>query len=341
MTSDRRPLARALACLAIAVGVLAAVATPGSAASGPWQPRDRQPPTAPTNLRVTEVTHTSVSFAWNPSTDNVGVVSYSLWPEGTGDGVVSVRHPQTTATWTGLRPGQTLTFKVAAFDASFNGSPGSNAVTVTTVPDTTAPTAPSGLSVQSVEGSTVELRWSSAVDQFSPVTHEILVNGVVTPNAASNVPAGTPRPPVQGAWVRQLEPGTTYQFAVRGRDPSGNVSGVSNTVTATTEPSTDTTAPTAPLLTSANVPGTGICPEEIWLRWTGSTDDVDAVVEYEIRVNGVINEVVSNGSTDWVVYTEVFGPNVVTIVAVDRAGNASAPSNAITARTNFGSDCVV
>ena len=31
--------------------------------------------------------------------------------------------------------------------------------------------------------------------------------------------------------------------------------------------------------------------------------------------------------------------NVVTIVAVDKAGNASAPSNAITVHTNWGSGC--
>jgi hypothetical protein len=33
--------------------------------------------------------------------------------------------------------------------------------------------------------------------------------------------------------------------------------------------------------------------------------------------------------------TEVLGANTVTIVAVDRAGNASAPSNAITVTTNW------
>jgi hypothetical protein len=48
----------------------------------------------------------------------------------------------------------------------------------------------------------------------------------------------------------------------------------------------------------------------------------------------VINEV--HGATQTVTYTEVVGPNTVTIVAVDRAGNASAPSNAITAFVNVG-----
>ena len=39
--------------------------------------------------------------------------------------------------------------------------------------------------------------------------------------------------------------------------------------------------------------------------------------------------------TQTVTYTEVLGPNTITIVAVDQAGNASAPSNAMTVDTNW------
>jgi hypothetical protein len=160
---------------------------------------------------------------------------------------------------------------------------------------------------------------------------------VVTPNADITTPAGTfPRPASEGAFVRQLEPSTSYTFTVRSRDASGNVSGPSEAVTATTLPSTDTVAPTAPVLVSARDGGVGACPEELWLEWTASSDDVDgSLLEYEVRVNGVINEVAYGRF--WVAYTEVAGDNVVTIVAVDRAGNASAPSNPLTVRTTFAS----
>ena len=251
--------------------------------------------------------------------------------------MVSATSPQTTATWTGLRPGQTVTFRVRAFDAAYNGSPDSNAVTVTTLADTSAPAAPTGLSVLAVDGSKALLRWSAAVDDNGPVTHEVLVDGVPTPNAVSTVAPGTfPRPAVQGAWVRQLDPATTYRFSVRASDGSGNVSAASDVVVATTGPSSDVTAPSAPVLLSGFDGGAGQCPEELWLRWSGSTDDVDpaSAVEYEVRVNGRINEVLTGG-TGTVAYTEVSGPNTVTIVAVDRAGNASAPSNAITITTSI------
>ena len=76
------------------------------------------------------------------------------------------------------------------------------------------------------------------------------------------------------------------------------------------------------------------CPEELWLRWTTSTDDIAPVsgVEYEVRVTEVINEVIPGG-TQTVAYTGLFGANTVTTVAVDQAGNASAPSNAQTRKS--------
>ena len=100
----------------IAAGVLVVVAVAvavGAPASGRPRPKptptpDTTPPSKPANLRVTAVTQTSVSLAWTASTDNVGVMTYSLWGEGLS-GVVSSPHPQTSGTWTGLRPGQTVT----------------------------------------------------------------------------------------------------------------------------------------------------------------------------------------------------------------------------------------
>jgi chitodextrinase len=330
---------RARRFVRIAAGVLVAGAltvaagAPASARPRPKPTPDTTPPSQPTNLHVTAVTHTSVTLAWTASTDNVGVMTYSLWGEGL-DGVVSAPHPETSATWTRLSPGQTVTFRVTAYDARYNASPPSEPVTVTTVPDTTPPSTPSGLTVDRVEAGKVLLSWKSGTDEFQPVRHEILVNGVPTPNAFSTVTPGTiPRPAVQGAWVRQLGPSTSYEFSVRAVDPSDNVSELSNTVSATTGASADTVAPTTPFLDSAFDAGTGACPEELWLAWSASTDDMSAI-EYEVRVNGIIIEVI--GATDSITYNEFRGMNTITIVAVDLAGNASAPSNAITVWTQGG-----
>lgn len=109
---------RALATVGLAA-VLVFAATSPAAAARP----DRTAPSQPTNLRATAVTHTTITVAWSPSTDNVGVRSYTLWVEGLYLGVVSVNYPQTTATWSlGLRPGRTYTVRVQAWDAAYNGS---------------------------------------------------------------------------------------------------------------------------------------------------------------------------------------------------------------------------
>ena len=89
--------------------------------------------------------------------------------------------------------------------------------------------------------------------------------------------------------------------------------------------------------TSRGDGGTSFCPEELWLTWGASTDGAEpaSAIEYEVRVNGTIIDVIPGG-TQTVSYTEVLGANTVTIVAVDRAGNASAPSNPMTVFTNWG-----
>ena len=328
----RRVASGGFAALALAIATVA----PTEAA----RPRpDRTPPTQPANLRVTSVSTTTVSLAWNPSTDNVGVSYYLVTPVGGNNQAVTP--PTTTATVSMLQPGETVTIWVNAFDANFNMSPTAS-VTVTSLADTTSPTAPSGLSVVGVQGSSVVLHWTSAVDDSGPagITHQVLVDGVPTPNAMSTIAPGSPPPPSRGAYVRQLTPGSTPQFSVRAVDRSGNVSGTSNVVSAAIPPNSDTVAPTTPTLTQASDAGTHSCPEELELRWTAASDNVVApsAIEYEVRINGVINDVF-RGWTSAISYSEVFGANTVTIVAVDPAGNASPPSNARTTHVQWGSGC--
>lgn len=97
---------------------------------------DRKAPTQPTNLRITASSATSVSLAWNPSTDNSGNWWYLV------NGSFRVNPAQTTFTRPMLWPNTTYTFTVIAIDQAGNRSPASNAVTHTTPPDTTPPTAP-------------------------------------------------------------------------------------------------------------------------------------------------------------------------------------------------------
>ncbi|WP_240647291.1 fibronectin type III domain-containing protein [Paenibacillus nanensis] len=89
---------------------------------------DITPPTAPTNFRSTGKTSTSVSLAWNPSTDDRGVTSYII-TYGSGQ---SMTVTGTAATVNGLSAGTAYTFTVKARDAAGNQSAASGTVTVTT-----------------------------------------------------------------------------------------------------------------------------------------------------------------------------------------------------------------
>lgn len=315
---------RAAACVVAAAALTIAVATPAVAAK-PRPTPDRTAPTTPTDLRITAVTHTSVSLAWNPSTDNSSTFWYIVWAPGL-PGVIPVNHPQTAVTATGLEPGQAYEFRVQAWDAAYNSSAESNHVVATTTADTAAPSTPSDLTVLSVDQSKVLLRFTRGVDALGDTTHRVLVDGVASPNVYSLLTPGIfPRPAQEEAWVRQLDPGGTYSIAVQSVDESGNASAASAAVTVTTAPSADVTAPLTPVLLRADSVGGGSCPEEISAAWTAVTD----VMEYEFRINGVIAEVL--GNTETITYAEVTtGTYTATVVAVDRAGNASTPSNAIT-----------
>jgi chitinase len=132
--------------------VLAALVLTTSAA--PADARDRSAPTKPGNMRVTAKTQTTVSLAWNRSTDNSGSVSYDvrMWQEGRYVTVATLPQGQTTYTKTGLIPNVQYFFHVEAFDPSGNRSFSDGAI-ATTDRDRTPPPAPAGMQVTRVTGS--------------------------------------------------------------------------------------------------------------------------------------------------------------------------------------------
>ncbi|MFJ8629967.1 carbohydrate binding domain-containing protein [Streptomyces sp. NPDC093568] len=97
---------------------------------GPGGGSDTQAPSVPGSLRSTGKTSSSVSLAWNASSDNVGVTAYDIYRGATQ--VLSVSG--TSATVSGLSASTGYTFTVKARDAAGNTSAASNAVTVTTDP---------------------------------------------------------------------------------------------------------------------------------------------------------------------------------------------------------------
>ena len=180
---------------------------------------DTEAPSTPANLVLNSTSTASASLSWNPSTDNIAVTYYKIFVNG----AFHSNSPTTTATVSGLTQGTTYTFNVAAADAAGNVSPQSNTVTGTTLIDNEAPSNPTNLSVTSVGTNNIEIQWTAATDNIGVDSYDIYVNGGLmgsTNSTSSN--------------VANLDPATAYSLYVVAKDAGGNISGPSNTVTATT-----------------------------------------------------------------------------------------------------------
>lgn len=278
-------------------------------------PRDRRPPTTPGNLRVAATTSYSVALSWSTSSDDSGSFSYRIHASNGQE--ASVGQGSLSFTFTsGLLAGYSYSFYVYAVDGAGNRSARSNTVSAVLPADHNPPTAPV-LSVTGVAPTRVSLAWTPSVDDGPYVYYQTYVNGA----PHRYVPGNT------SADVTGLAPSTTYVFTVVAGDTWNNMSPLSNALTVTTLASdpNDTTSPTAPTNLWANDGGCG----EVWLFWTQSTDNVDAQAEirYNVYINGVLEptaSVVGSGRT--IFYVTADGAYTFEVVAVDAAGNVSAPA---------------
>ena len=279
--------------------------------------RDRTPPTTPTNLRIVATTDSTLTLAWNPSTDNSGVFSYRVRERGFNDWTFSVPQTRTTYTATRLWPGQTYTYTVWAVDAAGNRSGDSNTVSYTVPEDTTPPAPAPQLTVNAFAPARAGFAWTRSVDNVSEVQYTLYANGIPQLSQFS----------FEWANLWTLTPGATYEFQVIARDVFGNaVAG--DPVTVTMPSTTDVTPPTAP----TNLVGTMI-ENEIHMTWTQSTDDTDpqSQILYEFYLNGVTTrDAINFGSSGLVYCGAASGTTTVVAKAVDSSGNRSGPSNEIT-----------
>ena len=320
-----------LARLIIATAALALLVLllfSGRIASAGKEKGDRSAPTTPTNLVVTAVTENTVSLRWNPSTDNSGKFSYRVkinWWNSPSNVLASVSQTQTAYTVQYLAPFGKYSFAVYAVDGSGNRSSDSNLVTAETSGDTIPPSAPV-LQATALGPSQVQLTWTKSVDNIPNYccTYALSMNGSPLTqhiNAAA-APSGH-----QSVIIRHLPPGTVNTFTVTAIDYTGRNSSTSNSASAETWPSTDTTPPTVP--TNFHVISFDTGGGEGWFGWTQSTDDTDAQnnIEYEIYVNGVLSPLPVSAGVDFdFVYPLQVCENTFTVKAVDQTGNTSAAS---------------
>lgn len=122
-------------------------------------------PTAPTNLKITSSSRSSVSLSWDASTDDVGVTKYEIYIYGLRSYVTT----NTIFTVNNLTAFNTYGFYVKALDASGNLSPASNQVNGSAIFN--------GLSYKYYEGS-----WNALPDfnTLTPVVTGTMPNVSIT-----------------------------------------------------------------------------------------------------------------------------------------------------------------
>ena len=184
---------------------------------------DITPPTTPTNLLVVSAGSTSATVTWGASTDDVGVVSYIVYRNGSSIAIVAF--PNLVYNDTGLVPSTTYQYAIVAVDGAGNTSqPTSNFIfTNSNGSDTIPPSQPTDLGVSSVTSTTVTLTWTASTDNVSVAGYNIYRNTVLVGTSATTSFIDT-----------ALLPSTTYSYTVSAYDPTGNISIVSTAVSATT-----------------------------------------------------------------------------------------------------------
>jgi chitodextrinase len=264
---------RALSAAEIQADMGVAVGTP------PPPVLDTVAPTAPGTLTATASGSTQVNLSWGAATDNVGVTGYRV-ERCQGDGCTTFAQiftlSGTTFNNTGLTASTSYSYRVRAVDAAGNLGAYSSVASATTlaVPDTTAPTAPTGLSAKAAGSAQVDLAWTASTDSVGVTGYQILrCTGSTCTTFAQIGTSGVTTFSNTG-----LAPSTTYRFRVRAVDAAGNVSGNSNTVNATTAAAPDTTPPGAP----GGLAAIAASQSQISVSWTAATDNV-GVIGYQLE----------------------------------------------------------
>ena len=194
----------------------------------PPPPGDTTAPSVPQNVRLTSATTSSVSVAWNASTDAVGVTGYGLYRDGSLAGNTTA----TTATFNGLPCGRSFTFGVNAYDAAGNRSAISSVTTSTAAcppptGDTTPPTPPSNVRATGATQTSVTVAWNASTDNVAVAGYG-LYRGTTSTGTTS----------ATSATFAGLACGTTYTFGVDAYDAATNRSTRSTVDAATSSCST-------------------------------------------------------------------------------------------------------
>ena len=294
-----------------------------------WNPysNDAENPGKPTGLNLLLATPSSAIVSYNRTTDITGLAGYNLYANGIKNNSLAVW--DSTYTYTNLLPDTDYTLYVAAVDFAGHETK-SESITIKTAPtDNTKPLAPLGLQATDVTTALFTVKWNSSSDNVGIKGYELFLN---------NTKVGYKL--IQDTVFTFTDLMSNYDYSVKlvAYDYSGNIS---DTSTCSVKTLVDYVIPTAPKM----IPTTIKSSSEIALIWASSTDNVK-VESYNIYQNGnLLKDKISASEYMGIPISGDFMDYKITglkpdstynlsVRAVDKAGNLSEISNALTVKTD-------
>jgi chitodextrinase len=270
---------------------------------------DATAPSAITDLSSASVAETTLTLNWTAATDNVAVTDYEVFH--TGFESLGLTGGSNTFNAIDLTPNTAYDFTVYAKDAVGNTSLISNTHNVSTLMDTTAPSAITDLSSASITETTLTLNWTDSTDNLAVTDYEVFQDAVsIGLTGGANT-----------FDVTSLISATNYDFTVFAKDAAGNTSLVSNTLNETT---IDITNPTSP----GNLFTSDITAFTVQLNWTIS-QSLD-VIGYRIYQVGVgLVDTVGNQTTYLFEELDQLTFYSFYVTAIDASNNESDQSNSV------------
>lgn len=206
---------------------------PTAVFGSPPGPADSTPPSTPGSPTASNLTCTSVTISWSPSTDTggSGLAGYRVYRRSGGLDTLAGTTTTTSFTLTGLTGSTSYAVLVSAVDNAGNESPKAGPVAVTTPAcnDTTPPSRPGTPAASGITSTGATLTWAASTDTGGS---GLAGYDVFREAGATDVLAGSPA--ANTLAVGGLAAATTYTFYVVARDGAGNRSTPSNPVTFTT-----------------------------------------------------------------------------------------------------------
>jgi parallel beta-helix repeat protein len=281
---------------------------------------DTELPSMPTGLSAAAKTTPEVDLSWQASTDNVGVTGYTVYRNGAA--LITVSGSTLAYADTSVSQLTNYTYAIDALDAAGNHSPQSAPLSIT-VPDSTLPSVPTGVSATALSTTPqVNVSWSASTDNVGVTGYTLYRNAMTLTTVSGST--------LTYADMTVVDM-THYDYTVDAFDAAGNHSAKSPVASVTTPDYTPPSIPTG--LRAAMTMST----PQVNLSWTASTDNV-GVTGYNIYRNGVMLATVS-GSTLTYADNSVVVSHIYTyaVDAFDAAGHHSARSRPISVALRLGS----